>query len=286
MFTLNIFWVAQGLVALIDKMIKMLRIFLKYLLLGHWWDPILLIHITNHVRHLSDTFATIWDDSRSRTTKDDKKAKLCDHLWCLIPFYNALQCSLSLLQPFLTFSDAFRPFVTFLDFALFNTPSVCVGFSSTFHQTLFTWLVHHSFGFSGIVSLQSALRFTDISRFILLLQLYLCFLLPPLQKRTESSPFDCTTVYWPQISLHLLSLLFLFAFLVYCTDCCCLFWNFIALSLQTYRLPEWHSLTIFGSPIIIPTHSFSPLSTARDRLPSTHTLVLYCGVCSVVAQTI
>ena len=126
------------------------------------------------MRHLSDTFVMIWDDSCSRTTKDDKKATLCDHLRCLIPFYDTLQCSLSLLQPFLTFSDAFRPFVTFLDFALFNTLPDCVAFSGMFHQTLFTQLVHHSFSFSGIISLQSALRFTDILHFILLLQLYLC----------------------------------------------------------------------------------------------------------------
>ena len=100
-----------------------------------WWDPISPIRITNHVRHLSNTFAMLWDDSCSRMTKDDKKATLCDHLRCLIPFYDTLQCSLSLLQPFLTFSDAFRPFVTFLDFALFNTPPDCVAFSGMFHQT-------------------------------------------------------------------------------------------------------------------------------------------------------
>ena len=236
--------------------------------------------------HLSDTFATIWDDSRSRTTKDDKKATLCDHLQRLIPFYNTLQCSLSLLQPFLIFSDAFRPFVTFVDFTLFNTPSICIAFSGTFHQTLFTWLVHHNFGFSGIISLQSALHFTNISCFILLLQLYLWFLLPELPNRTESSPFDRTTVYWPQVSLRLLSSLFSLAFLVYCTDHCRLFWNFVALSLQTYCLPERHFLTIFGSCIIISTHSFSLPSTARDRLPSPRTFVLYCGVCSVVVLTI
>ena len=232
----------------------------------------------NHVRHLSDTFATIWDDSRSRTTKDNKKAMLCNHLRCLIPFYNTLQCSLSLLQPFLTFSDAFRPFTTFLDFTLFNTLPNCIAFSSTFHQTLFTWLVHHSFGFLGIISLRSALHFTDISRFILLLQLYLWFLLPPLPNRTESSPFDRTTVYWPQISLRLSSSSFSLVFLVYRTDRCRLFWNFVALSLRTYRLLERHFLTIFGSLIIISTHSFSLLSTARDRLPSprTFSLILWC----------
>ena len=142
-----------------------------------------------------------------------------------------------------------------------------------YSQHLFTWLVHHSFGFSGIISGQSALHFTDVSHFILLLQLYLCFLLPPLPNRTESSPFNRTTVYWPQILLHLLSLSFLLAFLVYRTDCCRLFWNFIVLSLQTFHLLEWHFLTTFGSPIIILTHSFSPLSTARDRLPSPRTLV-------------
>ena len=82
------------------------------------------------MRHLCDTFATIWDDSGSRTTKDDKKAMLFDHLQGLIPFYNTLQCYLSLLQPFLTLSDAFRPFATFLDFALFNTLPDCVAFSA------------------------------------------------------------------------------------------------------------------------------------------------------------
>ena len=133
------------------------------------WDPISPICIMNHVRHLRDTFATIWDDSRSTTTKDDKKMTLCNHLRCLIPFYNTLQCSLSLLQPFLTFSDAFRPFATFLDFALFNTPPICIAFSGTFHQPLFTSLVHQSFGFSAIISVRSALCFTDISRFSLLL---------------------------------------------------------------------------------------------------------------------
>ena len=142
------------------------------------------------------------DDLGWFTLKDDKEqqnATICNHLWCLIPFYNTLQCSLSLLQPFLTFSDAFRPFVTFLDFALFNTPPDCVTFSGTFHHTLFTRLVHHSFGFSGIISGQSALRFADVLCFILLLQLYLYFLWPPLPNRTESYPFNHTTVYWPQI---------------------------------------------------------------------------------------
>ena len=80
-------------------------------------------------------FGTIRAQGRQRTTRDDT---LCDHLRCLILFYNTLQCSLSLLRPFLTFSDAFRPFATFLDFALFNTPPFCVAFSETFHQTLFT----------------------------------------------------------------------------------------------------------------------------------------------------
>ena len=142
----------------------------------------------NHVRHFHDNLGQF-------ALKDDKKVTLCDHLQCLIPFYNTLQCSLSLLRPFLTFSEAFRPFATFLYFALFNTVPDCIAFSGMFHQTLFTWLVHHSFGFLGIISLRSALRFTNISCFILLLQLYLWFLLPPLPNRTESSPFNRTTVY-------------------------------------------------------------------------------------------
>ena len=202
---------------------------------------------------------------------------LCDHLWCLIPFYNTLQCSLSLLQPFLTFSDTFRPFATFLDFALFNALPNCIAFSGMFHQTLFTWLVHHSFSFSGIILLRSALRFTDISHFILLLQLYLWFLLPPLSNRTESSPFDRTTVYWPQISLRLLSLLFSLAFLIYRTDRCFLF-SELRCTVFTDLLLTWMTFSdYFQVPIIILTHSFSPISTARGRLPSSHfSLILWC----------
>ena len=254
---------------------------------NRWWDPISPICITNHVQHLCNTFATIWDDLHSRTTKDDKKTMLYDHLRCLIPFYDTLQCSFSLLQHFLTFSDAFRPFATFLDFALFNTPPDCVTFSSTFHQTLFTWLVHHSFSFSGIISLRSAL--CALPTFRVSFYYYSCTYgscYHHYQIEQRVPPFDRTTVYWPQISLCPASSSFSLTFLVYRTNRCRLFWNFIALSLQTYCLLEQHFLTVFGSLIIISTHSFSPLSTARDRLPSRRTLVLYCGVCSVVIQTI
>jgi hypothetical protein len=160
-------------------------------------------------------------------------------------------------------------------------------FSGTFYQTLFTWLVQHSFGFSGIISVRSALRFTNILRFILLLwQLYLYFLLPQLPNRTESSPFDHTTVYWPQISLCLLSSLFLLTFLIYCTDRCRLFLELHRTIFTDLPLTWMTFSDHFWVPIIILLHSFSPLSTARDRLPSPRTLVLYCGVCSVVVQTI
>ena len=37
---------------------------------------------------------------------------------------------------FSNLSDTFRPFVTFLDFTLFNTPPDCVAFSIAFLQTL------------------------------------------------------------------------------------------------------------------------------------------------------
>ena len=220
----------------------------------------------------------IWDDLCSKKTKDNKKATLCDHLWCLIPFYNTLQCFLSLLQPFLTFSDAFGPFATFLDFTLFNTLPDCVAFSGTFHQTLFTWLVHHSFSFSGIILVRSALRSTDISCFILLLQLYLWFLLPPLPNRMKSSPFNCTTVYWPQISLRLLLLSFSLIFLVYCTDHCHFFLELCRTISMDLSLTWMTFSDHFWVPIIILTHSFSPLSTARDRLPSprTFSLILWC----------
>ena len=42
------------------------------------------------------------------------------------------------------------------------------------------------------------------------------------------------------------------------------FWNFVTLSLWTYHLPEQHSLTLFGSPIIISTHSFSSPFTLQE----------------------
>ena len=106
-----------------------------------WWDPIMPIRIMNHVQHFCDNLVQF----ALKDNKGQQKATLCDHLWCLIPLYNTLQCSLSLVQPFLTFSGAFRPFETFLDFALFNTPPDCITFSGACHQTLFTWLVHHSF---------------------------------------------------------------------------------------------------------------------------------------------
>ena len=195
------------------------------------------------------------DDLGQFALKDDT---FCTHLRCLIPFYNTLQCSLSLLQPFLTFSDAFRPFATFLDFALFNTPQVCITFSGTFHQTLFTWLVHHSFGFLAIISVQLALRFADISHFILLLQLYLWFLLPLLPKRRESSPFDRTTLYWPQISLCLSSLLFSLAFLVYRTDRCRLFFGTSSHCLYAPSAYLNDTFWPFSGPLSSYLHTHSP----------------------------
>ena len=62
-------------------------------------------------------------------------------LWPFVMSYTILQYSTVLpftFATFLTFSDAFRPFATFLDFTLFNTPPDCAAFSGTFHQTLFT----------------------------------------------------------------------------------------------------------------------------------------------------
>ena len=174
-------------------------------------------------------FETICPQGWQRTTKSNT-------LWPFAMSYTILQYSAVLPVTSTTFSNTLQPFATFLDFALFNTPPDCVAFSGAFHQTLFTWLVHHSFGFSGIISGQLALHFTNVSCFILLLQLYLCFLLPLLPNTTESSPFNCTTVYWHQILLRLLSSSFSLVFLVYHTDCCCLFWNFITLSLLTWTI--------------------------------------------------
>ena len=82
-------------------------------------------------------------------------------------------------------------FATFLDFTLFNILPDCVTFSDVFHQTLFAWLLHNSFNLSGFILGWSALHFTDVLPFILLLQWYLCFLIPPcLPKTIESSSFD------------------------------------------------------------------------------------------------
>ena len=185
--------------------------------------------------------------------------------------YTILQYSTVLPFTFATFSNLlwhFQTFATFLDFALFNTPPDCIAFSGTFYQTLFTWLVHHGFGFSGIISGQLALCFADVSCFILSLQLYLCFLLPPLPNRTESSPFDHTRVYWPHISLCLLSSSFSLAFLVYCTDHCCLFF-FGTSSHYLYALVlTW---TTFSDHFWVPYHYIYtlilPLFTEGDRLP-------------------
>ena len=154
--------------------------------------------------------------------------------------YTILRYSTVLPFTSTTFSNLFWHFWTICDIFIFYTfqysAQLC-RFSGVFHQTFFTWLLHHSFGFSGIISGWLALHFTNVSCFILLLQLYLCFL-PPLPNRTESPPFDHPIVYWPQISWHLLLSLFPLTFLIYHTDHCHLFWNFIALSLQTFRLPE------------------------------------------------
>ena len=87
-----------------------------------------------HVRHFCDDLGRF-------ALKDNKGQQKDNTLRPFAMSYTSLQYSTVLpftLQPFLTFSDAFRPFATFLDFALFNTPPICVAFSRTFHQTLFT----------------------------------------------------------------------------------------------------------------------------------------------------
>ena len=63
-------------------------------------DPILPICITNHVRHLHDTFATIWDDSHSRMTKDDKG-------WRFVTICNVLYHSTILYSAPFHFCDLF-----------------------------------------------------------------------------------------------------------------------------------------------------------------------------------
>ena len=79
-------------------------------------------HIT--YMHSQPCATLVWhfcNDLGQFTLKDNKgwqKMTLCSHLQFLIPFYNDLQCSISHLQHFLTFSDALWSFVTFLDFAL------------------------------------------------------------------------------------------------------------------------------------------------------------------------
>ena len=230
---------------------------------------------------LLQQFGTIHAKRWQRMTKGNT-------LWPFAMSYTILRYSTVLPFTSTTFSnlfDTFGPFVTFLYFTLFNTLPNCVAFSGVFHQTFFTWLLHHSFGFSGIISGWLALHFTNVSCFILLLQLYLCFFLPPLPNRTESSPFDHPIVYWPQISWHLLLSLFPLKFLIYHTDHCHLFWNFIALSLQTFCLPEQHFLTILG-PLSLYLHTHSPPFHCNRWVTLTSHFSLYCGVCSVVVQTI
>ena len=92
------------------------------------------------------------DDLGRFVLKDDKGWQGTTHFAtiCNVSYHSTILYSapFHFCNLFLTFSDAFRPFATFLDFTLFNTPPDCITFSGKFHQTLFTWLVHHSFGFS------------------------------------------------------------------------------------------------------------------------------------------
>ena len=83
---------------------------------------------------------------------------------------------------------------------------------------------------------------------------------------TKNKEFS-TTVYCPQILLCLLLFSFSLAFLIYCTDCCRLFWNFVTISLQTFCLLERHFLAIFRSPIIISTHTFFLFSLQETGCP-------------------
>ena len=72
--------------------------------------PILPIHITNHVRHF-------WDDLGRFTLKDNKGQQKGEALRPFVMSYTILQYSKVLPFTSATFSDAFRPFATFLDFA-------------------------------------------------------------------------------------------------------------------------------------------------------------------------
>ena len=150
----------------------------------HWWDPTLPIYITNHVQHFCDNlgqFALKDDKRQQRTTTMWHFATICNVLCHSTILYSAPFHFFNLFCCFWTICDIFR-------FHIFNTPPDCIAFSSVFHQTLFTWLLHHSFSFLGIISGWSALRFTDVLRFILLLQLYLCFCYHHYQIQ-QSSPF-------------------------------------------------------------------------------------------------
>ena len=225
-----------------------------------WWDPILPIHITNHVWHFCDDLGWFM-------LKDDKgqqKVTLCNHLWCLIPFYNTLQCTLLHLRPFLTFSDAFGSFVTFLDFTLFNTPD---SFSGAFHQILFTWLLHHSFGLSGIISGRSALCFTDVSHFIQLLQLYWCFLSPLLPNTIESSSLQ------PSYSVLTSDLVVLLVVLVLAHVSCISHQSLLPFLELCHTISMDLSLTwmTFSDYFQVPYHYIYtlilPLFTEGDRLP-------------------
>ena len=100
--------------------------------------PMMRPHITYMHNEPCATLARHFCDDLGRfTLKDNKGRQTGDALRPFAMSYTILQCSTVL--PF--------TFATFLDFALFNTLPDCVAFSGTFHQTLFTWWVHHSLAF-------------------------------------------------------------------------------------------------------------------------------------------
>ena len=158
--------------------------------------------------------------------------------------------------------------------ALFDTPPNCVTFSDVFHRTLFTWLVHHSFSFSGIILADWP---CTLLMFCISFHYSSCtyILLPPLPNTTETSPFDCPIMYWPLILLHPLLSSFSLVFLV-----CHTIYMDLSLTWMTFSDHFWIPYHYIYALIL-------PLFTARDRLSSSRTLSsLYCGVCSVVVQTI
>ena len=104
-FIISLFWLS---ISFADFWLRTVNISVG----RRWWDPISLIFITNHVWHLCDTFAMIWDNSHSRMTKviwDNSHSRMTkgDTLRPFVMSYTILQYSTVLPFTSATFSNLF-----------------------------------------------------------------------------------------------------------------------------------------------------------------------------------